>query len=77
MTDLAALTAEALAQIGASGSLAALDELRVHWLGRKGVLTEQLKSLGALAPAARPAAGARINAAGRSGCHRGAPRAAR
>ena len=63
MSDLAALTAEALAQIGASKSLAALDELRVRWLGRKGVLTEQLKSLGKLAPAGRPAAGARINAA--------------
>ena len=63
MADLAALTAEALAQIGVSDTLAALDELRVHWLGRKGVLTEQLKSLGALAPAERPAAGARINAA--------------
>jgi phenylalanyl-tRNA synthetase alpha chain len=63
VSDLAALTAEALAQIGASDSLAALDELRVHWLGRKGVLTEQLKSLGALPAADRPAAGARINAA--------------
>jgi len=31
--------------------------------GRKGVLTEQLKSLGALPAAERPAAGARINAA--------------
>ncbi len=63
MSDLPALTAEALAQIAASNSLAALDQLRVHWLGRKGVLTEQLKSLGGLSPAARPAAGARINAA--------------
>jgi phenylalanyl-tRNA synthetase alpha chain len=63
VSDLAALTAEALVQIGASASLAALDELRVHWLGRKGVLTEQLKALGALAPSARPAAGARINVA--------------
>jgi len=63
VSDLGALTAEALAQIGASDTLTALDELRVHWLGRKGVLTEQLKSLGALPAADRPAAGARINAA--------------
>jgi len=63
VADLGALIAEALAQIGASDTLAALDELRVHWLGRKGVLTEQLKSLGALPAADRPAAGARINAA--------------
>ena len=63
MADLAALTAQALAQIGASDGLAALEELRVHWLGRKGVLTEQLKGLGKLKAAERPAAGARINAA--------------
>jgi phenylalanyl-tRNA synthetase alpha chain len=63
VADLAALTAEALAQIGASDSLAALEQLRVHWLGRKGVLTEQLKGLGTISAAERPAAGARINAA--------------
>ena len=63
MADLSALTAQALLQIGASDSLAALDELRVHWLGKKGVLTEQLKSLGGLSAAERPAAGARINTA--------------
>jgi phenylalanyl-tRNA synthetase alpha chain len=61
--DLAVLTAEALAQIGASDRVAALEDLRVHWLGRKGVLTEQLKALGALPAPERPAAGARINAA--------------
>ena len=63
MADLSALTAEALGQISASDSWAALEELRVHWLGRKGVLTEQLKALGALSAADRPAAGARINVA--------------
>jgi phenylalanyl-tRNA synthetase alpha chain len=62
VTDLSALTAQALVQIGACESLAALDELRVHWLGKKGVLTEQLKALGGLKAAERPAAGARINA---------------
>ncbi len=34
-------------------ALARLDEVRVHWLGKKGLLTEQLKSLGTL-----PASGA-------------------
>ena len=63
MPDLAVLTAEALAQIGASDRVAALEDLRVHWLGRKGVLTEQLKALGGLPAPERPAAGARINAA--------------
>ena len=63
MADLTALAEEALAQIRACGSLAALDELRVRWLGRKGTLTEQLKGLAALKSAERPAAGARINEA--------------
>lgn len=63
MTELARLTTEALAAIGASGDLASLDAARVHWLGKKGVLTERLKSLGALPPAERPSAGQRINEA--------------
>ncbi len=63
MADLTALAEQAQAQVRACASLAALDELRVHWLGRKGVLTEQLKGLGALIAAERPAAGARINEA--------------
>jgi phenylalanyl-tRNA synthetase alpha chain len=61
--DLATLTSQALDEVAASTSLAALDEVRVRWLGKKGQLTEQLKSLGALPAAERPQAGARINAA--------------
>jgi phenylalanyl-tRNA synthetase alpha chain len=63
LADLTALTQEALAAVAACADLAALDEARVHWLGKKGVLTEQLKALGALPAAVRPAAGARINEA--------------
>jgi phenylalanyl-tRNA synthetase alpha chain len=63
VADLTALAEEAQAQVRACVSLAALDELRVRWLGRKGALTEQLKGLGTLTPAERPAAGARINEA--------------
>jgi phenylalanyl-tRNA synthetase alpha chain len=63
VSDLPALTAQALVQIGACDTLPKLDELRVHWLGKKGVLTEQLKALGGLNAAERPAAGARINTA--------------
>jgi phenylalanyl-tRNA synthetase alpha chain len=62
MGDLDALIQTALGQIASSRDLAALDEVRVHWLGRKGVLTEQLKGLGGLPAAERPAAGQRINA---------------
>jgi phenylalanyl-tRNA synthetase alpha chain len=63
MSDLASLTAQALEEVAASGELAALDAVRVRWLGKKGLLTEQLKALGALSAAERPAAGARINEA--------------
>jgi phenylalanyl-tRNA synthetase alpha chain len=63
MESLADLTARALAQIAASADLTRLDEARVAWLGKKGTLTEQLKSLGRLPAAERPAAGARINEA--------------
>ena len=63
MSDLATLTRKALDDVAASTTLAALDDVRVRWLGKKGVLTEQLKSLGALPAADRPAAGARINEA--------------
>ena len=51
----------ALADVAASADLAALDAVRVRSLGKKGSLTEQLKSLGALPSAERPAAGQRIN----------------
>ena len=46
-----------------SGDLAALDDVRVRWLGKKGALTEQLKSLRDVPAAERPAAGQRINEA--------------
>ena len=63
MSDLTALTGQALAEVAACGDLTALEDARVRWLGKKGTLTEQLKSLGALSAAERPAAGARINQA--------------
>jgi phenylalanyl-tRNA synthetase alpha chain len=63
VAELAVLTEAALAQIASSNSPAQLDEVRVRWLGRKGALTEQLKALGSLPAAERPAAGALINRA--------------
>ena len=63
MADLAALKQEALAEVAACGDLASLEDARVRWLGKKGAFTEQLKSLGGLSAAERPAAGARINEA--------------
>jgi len=63
MDTLVTATQLALNAIAASGSVDELELLRVHYLGKKGVLTEQLKSLGALPVDQRPAAGAAINAA--------------
>src|ERR1700737_1683160 len=66
MNDLSSLVQQALDEVAGCGDLAALDEARVRWLGKKGTLTEQLKSLGALPAAERPAAGQRINDAKQS-----------
>jgi phenylalanyl-tRNA synthetase alpha chain len=60
---LSALVERALAEVDAAADLGKLDEVRVQLLGKKGLLTEQLKSLGALPAADRPAAGQRINEA--------------
>jgi len=62
-SNLDALVRQALDEVAASGNLTALDEVRVHWLGKKGTLTELLKTLGSLPAAERPAAGQRINEA--------------
>ncbi|MGA2343537.1 MAG: phenylalanine--tRNA ligase subunit alpha [Steroidobacteraceae bacterium] len=58
---LSSLIEQALADVRTSRDLSALDEVRVRLLGKKGLLTEQLKSLGKLPAAERPAAGQRIN----------------
>jgi phenylalanyl-tRNA synthetase alpha chain len=63
MQDLTSLVSEALGEVAASADLSSLDDARVRWLGKKGTLTEQLKSLGGLPAAERPAAGQRINEA--------------
>lgn len=48
-------------QIQDCQALIDLEQLRVDYLGKKGVLTEQLKQLGQLPPDLRPAHGALIN----------------
>ena len=64
--QLDALVAEAAERVASADSVAALDEVRVSYLGKKGRLTEQLKGLGKLAADERPAAGQAINAAKQS-----------
>jgi phenylalanyl-tRNA synthetase alpha chain len=61
--ELSILVERALADVDASANLERLDDVRVRLLGKKGQLTEQLKGLGALPAAERPAAGQRINEA--------------
>jgi len=61
--DIQNLLQRGRAEADASGSLADLDEIRVRFLGKKGLLTQQLKQLGALPADQRPAAGQAINQA--------------
>ncbi|HKK06832.1 MAG TPA: phenylalanine--tRNA ligase subunit alpha [Gammaproteobacteria bacterium] len=49
--------------IAAAADLRALDQVRVDYLGKKGSLTEYMKSLGQLSAEERPAAGQAINRA--------------
>ncbi|MCB1866926.1 MAG: phenylalanine--tRNA ligase subunit alpha [Chromatiales bacterium] len=63
MESLETLTAEAEEAIAAAADLAALDAVRVAYLGKSGGLTALLKSLGRLPPEERPTAGSAINAA--------------
>ena len=59
--QLAQMLAEAGTRIGAAADTAAVEALRVHYLGKKGVLTEQLKHLGGLPSEERPAVGKLVN----------------
>ena len=63
MTELNELIVTAETEISSAVDLPALDVVRVHYLGRQGVLTARLKSLGALPKDERPAAGQAINQA--------------
>ena len=59
--ELTALQTDAQQAIDAAADAAALDEIRVQVLGKKGSLTGLLKGLGKLPPEERSAAGAEIN----------------
>ena len=52
--QLAKIRAEALSAIEGIRDAAALDELRVRYLGKKGELTALLKQMGRLTPEERP-----------------------
>jgi phenylalanyl-tRNA synthetase alpha chain len=63
MQALPELIEQAQQDIDKAPDLEALEHLRVHFLGKKGVLTEQLKQLGKLPKEERPEAGKAINEA--------------
>jgi phenylalanyl-tRNA synthetase alpha chain len=63
MDNLDTVVAEAMTAVAGAETSAALEAVRVAYLGKKGVLTALLQGLGALAPEQRPAAGAGINKA--------------
>jgi phenylalanyl-tRNA synthetase alpha chain len=63
MQEIESIVAAALAEFAGCGDAASLENSKARYLGKAGRLTELLKSLGGLAAAERPAAGARINEA--------------
>ncbi|MCY4471656.1 MAG: phenylalanine--tRNA ligase subunit alpha [Kistimonas sp.] len=63
MENLCALTQAALAAVNTAASLADLDKIRVHYLGKKGEISLLAQGLRQLPAAERPARGAEINSA--------------
>ena len=76
MSDIAKLEQEIMAAIAAAGDEAALEAVRVAALGRKGSVSELLKTLGAMTPEERKEQGPLINGLKDrvTEAHRGAPR---
>jgi len=63
VTGVADLLSQAEGAVGVAEDLAALDAVRVQFLGKKGLFTAQLHELGKLPAAEIPAAGKAINTA--------------
>ena len=72
MSDIDAIERDTLAKIAAAADIAALEDVRVAALGKKGAVSERMRTLGSLPPEERKAAGAagapaeRVRAAGAS-----------
>jgi phenylalanyl-tRNA synthetase alpha chain len=62
MADLEQLEADARARIGVAGDLAALEALRVEFLGKQGSVSALLKTLGGMSPEERQSEGPKIHA---------------
>ena len=61
MTDTGPLKAELIAAIAATETLEQLEAVRLNALGKKGLISSQLKALGGLAPDERRQAGQALN----------------
>jgi phenylalanyl-tRNA synthetase alpha chain len=62
MKNIEILENEAINAVNRASDLKSLEQAKVDYLGKKGLLTSLLKELGGLSPEERPKAGARINA---------------
>ena len=62
MSDLEALKENLLAEVTRAGDEAAIEAVRVNALGKKGSISELLKTLGTMSPEERQTRGAAINA---------------
>ena len=63
MSDLAAVIESARADFARAQTSAELEDAKARYLGKQGLVTEQLKALGALSPEEKKARGAEINVA--------------
>ncbi len=63
MENLEQLVQRAISAVDAAEKIQELDQVRVDYLGKKGEITQLLKTLGKLDASERPAAGAKINEA--------------
>ena len=61
--QLSDIVAAAQAAVASASNPSELEQVRIDYMGKKGLLTEQLKSLGSLSAEQRPAAGQLINEA--------------
>ncbi|WP_432201679.1 phenylalanine--tRNA ligase subunit alpha [Erythrobacter sp. W53] len=62
MTDLTSMQSEAIARIEAANDAAALEALRVEFLGKQGSVSALLKTLGKMTPEERQSEGPKIQA---------------
>ena len=62
MTDIKTLKTELAGQIAAANDLKSLDDVRVTALGKKGRVTELMKTLGSMTPEERKTKGQELNA---------------